>query len=123
MTIFAGGINVPISVTALQLGDKHRITTPVNWQKGDDVIVHPGVSNDEASKIFPQFTIHDLPTKKVRDCPSFNQYCHYPMSRVDTRGGLSRSISAPRHSNPKHRDGGVVFRGVAVHLTVFYRIG
>jgi hypothetical protein len=51
--------------TALQLGDKHRITTPVNWKKGDDVIVHPGVSNDEAKKIFPDFTIHDLPTGKA----------------------------------------------------------
>jgi len=45
-------------IDSLQLGDKHRITTPVNWKKGDDVIVHPGVSNDEAKKLFPDFTIH-----------------------------------------------------------------
>ncbi|PPQ92395.1 hypothetical protein CVT25_008745 [Psilocybe cyanescens] len=43
---------------ALQIGDKHRVTTPVNWKKGDDVIVHPSVSNDEAKTLFPQFSQH-----------------------------------------------------------------
>ncbi|KAG0286647.1 hypothetical protein BGZ96_009279 [Linnemannia gamsii] len=42
-------------VDSLQLGDKNRITTPANWKNGDDVIVHPSVSNDEAAKIFPGF--------------------------------------------------------------------
>ncbi|CAO3695295.1 unnamed protein product [Rhizopus stolonifer] len=37
-------------VDSLQLGDKHRITTPGNWKKGDDVIVHPTVSTEEAHK-------------------------------------------------------------------------
>ncbi|KAG6872756.1 hypothetical protein C0995_006958 [Termitomyces sp. Mi166 len=43
---------------ALQIGDKHRVTTPVNWKKGDDVIVHPSVTNEEAKTLFPEFTIH-----------------------------------------------------------------
>lgn len=47
-------------IDSLQLGDKHRITTPVNWHKGDDVIVHPGVSNDEAKTLFPEFTTHKV---------------------------------------------------------------
>jgi len=51
-------------IDSLQLGDKHRITTPVNWKKSDDVIVHPSVSNEEAKNIFPDFTIHNLPTGK-----------------------------------------------------------
>ncbi|KAF9190694.1 hypothetical protein BGZ51_008336 [Haplosporangium sp. Z 767] len=42
-------------VDSLQLGDKNRITTPANWKDGDDVIVHPTVSNEEAEKIFPGF--------------------------------------------------------------------
>jgi len=45
-------------IDSLQLGDKHRITTPVNWNRGDDVIVHPSVTNDEAKKLFPDFTAH-----------------------------------------------------------------
>lgn len=43
-------------IDSLQLGDKHRITTPVNWQPGEDVIVHPSVKDDEAKKLFPNFT-------------------------------------------------------------------
>ena len=46
--------------TALQIGDKYRVTTPVNWKKGDDVIVHPSVSNEEAKTLFPDFTIHKV---------------------------------------------------------------
>jgi len=42
-------------IDSLQLGDKHRITTPANWKKGDDVIVHPAVSNEEADKLFPGY--------------------------------------------------------------------
>ena len=46
--------------TALQIGDKYRVTTPVNWKKGDEVIVHPSVSNEEAKTLFPDFTIHKV---------------------------------------------------------------
>ncbi|KAH9921484.1 cysteine peroxiredoxin [Epithele typhae] len=45
-------------VDSLQTGDKYRVTTPVNWKVGDDVIVHPSVSNEEAKTLFPEFTIH-----------------------------------------------------------------
>jgi len=45
-------------VDSLQLGDKHKITTPVNWKKGDDVIIHPAVSNDDAKKLFPNYKTH-----------------------------------------------------------------
>ena len=39
-------------IDSLQTGDKHRITTPANWQPGGKVIVHPSVSNEEADKLF-----------------------------------------------------------------------
>jgi len=45
-------------VDSLQIGDKNRITTPVNWQKGDDVIVHPSVTSEEAKVLFPDHTVH-----------------------------------------------------------------
>jgi len=44
-------------VDSLQTGDKHRITTPINWVPGDDVIVHPSVQNEEAKTLFPDFKI------------------------------------------------------------------
>ncbi|RKP10295.1 cysteine peroxiredoxin [Thamnocephalis sphaerospora] len=40
---------------SLQLTDTRRVTTPANWQPGDEVIVHPGVSNEEAATLFPGF--------------------------------------------------------------------
>ncbi len=39
---------------SLQLVDSHKIATPVNWQDGDDVIVPPSVSTEEARRIFPK---------------------------------------------------------------------
>lgn len=39
---------------SLQLVDSHKIATPVNWQDGDDVIVPPSVSTEDARKIFPK---------------------------------------------------------------------
>lgn len=44
-------------VDSLQTGDKNRITTPINWIPGDDVIVHPSVSNELAKELFPDFKI------------------------------------------------------------------
>ena len=41
-------------VDSLQLTAKHRLTTPVNWKPGDDVIIAGSVSNDEARKLYPQ---------------------------------------------------------------------
>jgi len=42
-------------IDSLQLGDKHQITTPANWKKGDDVIIHPAVNNEKAEELFPGY--------------------------------------------------------------------
>jgi alkyl hydroperoxide reductase subunit AhpC len=39
-------------IDSLQLTAKHRVSTPVNWQPGEDVIIAGSVSNDEARQIF-----------------------------------------------------------------------
>ncbi|ODV94187.1 hypothetical protein PACTADRAFT_51067 [Pachysolen tannophilus NRRL Y-2460] len=44
-------------VDSLQVGDKYKCTTPINWVPGDDVIVHPSVSNEQAKILFPKFRI------------------------------------------------------------------
>ncbi|KAJ6556381.1 cysteine peroxiredoxin [Mycena capillaripes] len=46
------------AIDAIQLGDKHRIATPVNWKQGEDVIIHAGVNNEEAKTLFPDHTVH-----------------------------------------------------------------
>ncbi|KAH8106047.1 cysteine peroxiredoxin [Cristinia sonorae] len=45
-------------IDSLQIGDKYRVTTPVNWKKGEDVIVHPTVTTEEAKTLFPEHTVH-----------------------------------------------------------------
>ncbi len=63
---FAGGaLTASALKIALQIGDKYRVTTPVNWKKGDDVIVHPTVSNEEAKTLFPEFKIHKVSTTRT----------------------------------------------------------
>lgn len=36
-----------------QLTAKHKVATPVNWKDGEDVIIVPAVSNEEAKERFP----------------------------------------------------------------------
>ena len=40
-------------IDSLQLTARHRVATPVNWTQGDDVIIAGSVSDDEASRIYP----------------------------------------------------------------------
>lgn len=40
-------------VDSMQLTLKHKVATPVNWKRGEDVIIVPAVSDDEAKKMFP----------------------------------------------------------------------
>jgi thioredoxin-dependent peroxiredoxin len=39
-------------IDSLQLTAKHKVSTPVNWQQGEDVIIAGSVSNDDAREIF-----------------------------------------------------------------------
>ncbi|HEX7117054.1 MAG TPA: peroxiredoxin, partial [Steroidobacter sp.] len=40
-------------IDSLQLTDGYKVATPVNWQPGQDVIIVPSLSNEEARKLFP----------------------------------------------------------------------
>jgi len=44
-------------IDSLQTGDKYKVTTPINWQPGDDVIVAPVVKTEDAKKIWPEMRI------------------------------------------------------------------
>jgi alkyl hydroperoxide reductase subunit AhpC len=40
---------------SMQLTQKHRVATPVNWKAGEDVIIAGSVSDDEARRLFPDY--------------------------------------------------------------------
>ena len=41
------------TIDSLQLTSNHQVATPVNWNHGDDVIIVPSISNEEAKTKFP----------------------------------------------------------------------
>ena len=40
---------------SMQLTTRHKVATPVNWKNGDDVIIVPAVSDEEAKQKYPGF--------------------------------------------------------------------
>jgi alkyl hydroperoxide reductase subunit AhpC len=41
-------------IDSLQLTAKHKVATPVNWKRGEKVIIAGSVSNDQAREIYPE---------------------------------------------------------------------
>lgn len=41
-------------IDSMQMTDRSKVATPANWKWGDDVIIVPAVSDDEAKKLFPR---------------------------------------------------------------------
>lgn len=62
-------------IDSLQLTDKSRVATPVNWQQGDECMVLPTISNEEAAKLFPKgVSVQAMPSGKeyIRKTPCPN---------------------------------------------------
>jgi alkyl hydroperoxide reductase subunit AhpC len=62
-------------IDSLQLTAKHKVSTPVNWKQGDDVIIAGSVSNDEAKELFGSW---EAPRPYIR-------IVHQPSSEGATR--------------------------------------
>ena len=41
-------------IDSLQLTDTHKVATPVDWQNGEDVIIVPSLSDEDAKERFPE---------------------------------------------------------------------
>ncbi len=41
------------AIDSLQLTEQHKVATPVNWKQGEDVIIVPSVSDEDARAAFP----------------------------------------------------------------------
>jgi alkyl hydroperoxide reductase subunit AhpC len=55
---------------SLQLTAQHKVATPANWKKGEDVIIVTSVSDDEARQKFPQGWRAPKPYMRVVPDPS-----------------------------------------------------
>ncbi|MGU9951337.1 MAG: peroxiredoxin [Gammaproteobacteria bacterium WSBS_2016_MAG_OTU1] len=40
-------------IDSMQLTENHKVATPVNWKNGEDVIIVPALSDEDAKKRFP----------------------------------------------------------------------
>ena len=53
-------------IDSLQLTASHKVSTPVNWNQGEDVIIAGSVTNDEAKQLFGEW---DEPKPYIRIVP------------------------------------------------------
>ena len=52
-------------IDSMQLTAKHQVATPANWRPGNDVIIVPAVSNEDAKVKYPQGWQSPLPYLRV----------------------------------------------------------
>ena len=80
---------------ALQLSAKYHVATPANWQPGDDTVVLPFISDEEAERMFAGqggFRKVRSYLRYVRD-PSLRCLISFPSSRVkDSRAQATQAI-------------------------------
>ena len=43
------------AIDSMQLTAKHKVATPADWNKGEEVIIVPAVKDDEAKELFKEF--------------------------------------------------------------------
>ena len=41
------------AIDSMQLTANHKVATPANWQKGEDVVILPAVKDEQAKEIYP----------------------------------------------------------------------
>jgi alkyl hydroperoxide reductase subunit AhpC len=57
-------------IDSLQLTAYKKVATPANWKNGEDVIIVPAVSNEEAKELFPDGWDEQKPYLRVTKQPS-----------------------------------------------------
>lgn len=57
-------------IDSLQLTDNHSVATPVNWTDGDDVLIEPMLSDEEAREQFPRGFTAQKPWLRITPQPN-----------------------------------------------------
>ena len=58
------------AIDSLQLTANHGVSTPADWQDGDDVIIVPAITDDEARTRFPKGFVAKKPYLRVTPQPN-----------------------------------------------------
>lgn len=59
-------------IDSLQLTAYNKVATPANWKNGEDVVISPSVSNEEADKMFPKGYKEVKPYLRTTPQPELN---------------------------------------------------
>ncbi len=57
-------------IDSLQLTEYHQVATPVNWKDGDDVVVVPSISTEDAKVRFPKGVTEVRPYLRITPQPN-----------------------------------------------------
>jgi len=57
-------------IDSLQLTDGYSVATPENWREGDDVVILPSISNEDAEKKFPKGWREERPYLRLTPQPN-----------------------------------------------------
>jgi alkyl hydroperoxide reductase subunit AhpC len=57
-------------IDSLQLTDYHQVATPVNWKDGEDCVVVPSISTEDAKKQFPKGVTEIKPYLRMTPQPN-----------------------------------------------------
>ena len=60
------------ALDSMQLTASHKVATPANWQNGDDVIILPSVSEDEAKQKYSEVWKAPRPYLRIVPQPEYN---------------------------------------------------
>jgi alkyl hydroperoxide reductase subunit AhpC len=108
---------------SLQLTAKHRVSTPVNWQQGDDVIIAGSVNNEEAKRIYPDGWREPKPYIRIVPQPGRVRYQKEAITTFDaTPEKIFRYMSAGNHPHKafkSHKLVGVAGNVVTVDVDVY----
>jgi thioredoxin-dependent peroxiredoxin len=58
------------AIDSLKLTAEHRVSTPVNWKQGEDVIIAGSVSDEEAKQVYPEGWNAPLPYMRIVPAPA-----------------------------------------------------
>jgi alkyl hydroperoxide reductase subunit AhpC len=57
-------------IDSLQLTANHKVSTPADWKNGEDVIISPSISDDDAKKQFPSGFVTKKPYLRTTKQPN-----------------------------------------------------